>query len=57
MFEVPGSDITTVIINEKVVKGDESASYIRKQQSEKDEADADEDSGCEDDEELTVRQS
>ncbi|GFS24997.1 ATP-dependent Clp protease ATP-binding subunit ClpX [Elysia marginata] len=57
MFEVPGSDITTVIVNEKVVKGEEAASYIRKQQSEKDEADADEDSGCEDDEEMTVRQS
>ncbi|GFO37832.1 ATP-dependent clp protease ATP-binding subunit clpx-like protein [Plakobranchus ocellatus] len=57
MFEVPGSDITTVIVNEKVVKGEEGATYIRKQQVEKDDGDAAEDSGCEDDEEMTIRQS
>ncbi|XP_059145101.1 ATP-dependent Clp protease ATP-binding subunit clpX-like, mitochondrial [Physella acuta] len=57
MFDVPGSDITTVIINEKVVKGEEAAVYIRSPKLTQNDAESPEDSGCEDEEELKVRQS
>ncbi|BFY98878.1 hypothetical protein BsWGS_01918 [Bradybaena similaris] len=57
MYEVPGSDITTVIIVEKVVKGDEAATYIRSPKLTKDEPESADDSGCEDEEEMKVRQS
>nr|KAI8769297.1 ATP-dependent Clp protease ATP-binding subunit clpX-like; mitochondrial isoform X1 [Biomphalaria glabrata] len=55
MFEVPGSDITTVIINEKVVKGEESAVYIRSPHLNNDDRDTD-DHTCEDEEEMKMRQ-
>uniref|UniRef100_A0A0B7B554 AAA+ ATPase domain-containing protein n=1 Tax=Arion vulgaris TaxID=1028688 RepID=A0A0B7B554_9EUPU len=57
MFEVPGSDISTVIITEVVVKGDEPAAYIRSSKHSKDELESSYDSGCEDDEEMKIRQS
>ncbi|CAL1542868.1 unnamed protein product [Lymnaea stagnalis] len=57
MFEVPGSNISNVIINEKVVKGEEPAAYIRSPKLTKDEPETPLDSGCEDEEELKVRQS
>uniref|UniRef100_A0A0B7B8S8 ClpX-type ZB domain-containing protein n=1 Tax=Arion vulgaris TaxID=1028688 RepID=A0A0B7B8S8_9EUPU len=57
MFEVPGSNITSVIINEKAVNGDEPAGYIRAPKLSKVESETSDDSGCEDDEEMKVRHS
>lgn len=57
MFDVPGSNITAVMITEKVVKGEEPAAYIRSPKLTKDEHEAAEDSCCEDEEEVKVRQS
>lgn len=58
MYEAPGSDITNVILNEKVVQGLEAATYIRsKSSSQKDKDDNGEDSGCEDDENYNVSHS
>ncbi|CAG5136065.1 unnamed protein product [Candidula unifasciata] len=57
MYEVPGSDITTVIITESVVKGDDSAAFIRSPKLTKDEPESADDSGCEDEEQMKVRQS
>ena len=56
MFDVPGSDVTTVVVNGKVVQGEEAAAYIRGNKS-KENMESAEDSGCEDEEELKLRQS
>ncbi|KAH9503267.1 hypothetical protein Btru_068621 [Bulinus truncatus] len=55
MFEVPGSDITTVIINEKVVKAEEPAAYIRSPKLSSDDRELPEDHVCEDEEEVKMR--
>ncbi|CAG5134942.1 unnamed protein product [Candidula unifasciata] len=55
MFEVPGSDISTVLINEKVVKGDEPPAYIRTAKVSKSETSRD--TSCEDEEDMKIRQS
>ena len=56
MFDVPGSDVTTVVVNGKVVQGEEAAAYIRGNKS-KENMESAEYSGCEDEEELKLRQS
>lgn len=48
MFDVPGSDISAVIISEAVVRGKEAANYIRSPRSA--DSEADDDSGYEEEE-------
>jgi hypothetical protein len=55
MFEVPGSDITSVILTEDVVKGKTGPGYERSPKNTNDEEPSDEDSGYE--EEQRVRQN
>ena len=50
MFEVPGSDITTVIVTEEAVKGKAAPFYIRSPHSTP--SDADDDSGYEEEERM-----
>lgn len=56
MFDVPGSNISSVIINEKVVNGEEPALYERSDRASKEDAESAEDSGCEEEEELKLHQ-
>ena len=55
MFDVPGSDVTTVVLNDKAVRGEEAAVYIRANKTSNSELE--EDSGLEEDGELKMRQS
>ena len=55
MFDVPGSDVSTVVLTDKVVRGEESAIYIRS--NKKSQQEVEDDSGLEDDGELKMRQS
>ncbi|XP_046373572.2 ATP-dependent Clp protease ATP-binding subunit clpX-like, mitochondrial [Haliotis rufescens] len=54
MFDVPGSDISTVILTDEVVRGEKPASYVRSQRAPT--PDIEEDSGYEE-EELKVQNS
>lgn len=55
MFDVPGSDVSTVVLTDKVVRGEESAIYIRA--NKKSQQEVEDDSGIEEDGELKMRQS
>lgn len=57
MFEVPGSDISTVIITEKVVTSGEVPGYIRAPKLLKVKPETPDEPGCDDEEEVKVRQS
>ncbi|BFZ01729.1 hypothetical protein BsWGS_04768 [Bradybaena similaris] len=57
MFEVPGSNITSVIINEKVVKGDEAPAYVKAANVSKAQSETSGDTSCEDEDDMKISQS